>query len=101
MNYTIKNLTDEIRVENPKDGDKIQYTYSNGTVVTKNFYAPIAPTQKDIERYARQWRNAELESYDYMVPLADHPNHSTVLTYRQALRDWPNTDAFPDTKPTL
>ena len=35
------------------------------------------------------------------VPLTDHPDHAATLAYRVALRDWPSTSDFPDTKPTL
>tara|TARA_R110002167_G_scaffold265474_1_gene472215 strand:+ start:619 stop:942 length:324 start_codon:yes stop_codon:yes gene_type:complete len=57
-------------------------------------------TAEEIEAEARQWRDSELQSTDYIVPLTDHPDHAATITYRQELRDWPSTDAFPDTKPT-
>lgn len=53
------------------------------------------------EETAREWRDKELYNSDWIVPLTDHPERESYLTYRQALRDWPSTDAFPDTKPTL
>jgi len=31
----------------------------------------------------------------------DHPERESYLTYRTKLRDWPTTDDFPNTKPTL
>ena len=31
----------------------------------------------------------------------DWPNRDNILTYRTALRDWPSTSDFPDTRPTL
>ena len=52
-----------------------------------------------IKQEAREWRNTELQATDFIVPLMDYPNRSAWLTYRQELRDWPTTDAFPDTKP--
>lgn len=58
----------------------------------------VAPTA---EETARKWRDEELIYTDHIVPLTDHPDHSATLTYRQALRDWPSTSDFPDTKPTL
>jgi hypothetical protein len=62
MSYTILNLTDATRSNNPVEGDFLQYTYAN---------------------------------------LTDHPDHAATLAYRVALRDWPSTSDFPDTKPTL
>ena len=54
-----------------------------------------------IKQEAREWRNTELQATDFIVPLTDYPNRSAWLTYRQELRDWPSTNAFPDTKPTI
>jgi hypothetical protein len=48
---------------------------------------------------AREWRDGELYSTDWIVPVTDHPDHAAYLLYRQALRDWPSTPSFPDTKP--
>ena len=53
------------------------------------------------EQYARVWRDEELNTTDYIVPLSDHPSRTATMTYRAALRDWPSTSDFPDTKPTL
>ena len=50
---------------------------------------------------ARAWRDAELASTDYIVPLSDHPQRAAYMTYRTALRNWPTTSDFPATKPTL
>ena len=53
------------------------------------------------EQYARVWRDEELNTTDYIVPLTDHPSRTATMTYRAALRDWPTTSDFPATKPTL
>jgi len=50
---------------------------------------------------ARQWRDSELAATDYIVPLTDHPQHDDYIAYRTALRDWPSTESFPDTRPVL
>lgn len=50
---------------------------------------------------ARIWRDEELKNTDWVVPITDHPQHATYLTYRQALRDWPSTPEFPNTKPEM
>ena len=47
------------------------------------------------------WRDSELVATDWIVPTTDHPQHSAYLTYRQALRDWPDTLDFPTTRPSI
>ena len=69
-------------------------------------YPPIGDmTEEEAMELARQearsWRDLQLFNTDYIVPLTDHPDHAATLTYRVALRDWPSTSDFPDTKPTL
>ena len=53
------------------------------------------------QREGRMWRDAELERTDSLSLLTDHPDKDNLTTYRQALRDWPSTGNFPDTKPTI
>lgn len=101
MNYTILNLTDSTRSNDLQDGDFLQYTYNNGNVIKKHYKTLPAETQEDIDYSARSWRDTELVSTDHIVPLTDHPDHAATLAYRVALRDWPTTSDFPDTKPTL
>lgn len=98
MNYTITNLTDSSRNDNPNHLDLLRYVYDNGTTLEKTHHDPTLTTE-EIEWEAKEWRNGELQATDYIVPLTDHPDHSVTLTYRQELRDWPSTDAFPETKP--
>jgi len=50
---------------------------------------------------AKDWRNKELKSSDWIVQIPDHPEKAAYTTYRVALRDWPSTSDFPATKPTL
>ena len=59
----------------------------------------VAPEQKAAE--ARQWRDEQLVESDWIVPVTDHPQYASYTTYRQALRDWPETSDFPNTKPQL
>lgn len=47
------------------------------------------------------WRDSELAATDWIVSITDHPQHAEYLVYRQALRDWPATENFPDTRPEL
>ena len=77
------------------------YVYSNGVSVTQEPFTTFEPTTEEIEDIARSWRDMELGGCDYIVPLTDHPQHAAYMTYRAALRDWPATSDFPDTKPTL
>ena len=61
------------------------------------------PTSEDqtTEQQAREWRNSELVRTDSLFGLTDHPDHSKIVDYRKALRDWPSTSDFPDTLATL
>lgn len=66
---------------------------------------PPEPTAEELAQQAkaeaRQWRNSELERTDAYAVLPDYPNKEALLTYRQALRDWTDTEDFPETRPTL
>jgi len=96
MNYTTINLTSPSRNKNPDNMDLLQHTYNNGTVIKKHFIVEKIITKTTI---ARQWRDSELSSTDNVAQISDYPNRDAILAYRQELRDWPSTDAFPDTKP--
>ena len=62
----------------------------------------IAPTHSvDLSAEARMWRDGELTRTDTLHLLDDYPNAANLTTYRAALRNWPSTADFPDTKPTL
>ena len=58
-------------------------------------------TADELASDARDWRNQELISSDWVIPLTDHPQHAAYVAYRKALRDWPSTADFPKTRPTL
>ncbi|MDF0732328.1 phage tail assembly chaperone [Pseudomonas entomophila] len=49
----------------------------------------------------RVWRNARIAESDYLA-MPDYPispeQRGELYAYRQALRNWPQTDAFPDSK---
>ena len=59
------------------------------------------PEDQTTEQQAREWRNSELVRTDTLSLITDHPDHSKIVDYRKALRDWPSTSDFPDTLPTL
>lgn len=44
----------------------------------------------------KDWRNKELSSTDWIVPVVDHPKHADYLVYRQELRDYPQQEDFPN-----
>ena len=53
------------------------------------------------EQKERRWRDQELATTDYILPVTDHPQRDDYITYRTALRDWPSTESFPNTRPVL
>lgn len=55
----------------------------------------------DAAALARLWRDSELKETDWICAIPDHGLHSSYMTYRQELRNWPSTSDFPETKPTL
>ena len=65
----------------------------------RDFILSSSPEPPEVE--ARRWRDSELSSTDYIVPLTDHPQRAAYMTYREALRNWPSVDSFPDTRPVL
>ena len=72
----------------------IGYTYANGV-----FAAPVKTLEEKIAE-EKMWRDSELQSTDFIVPLTDHPQHAPYMTYRQELRDYPAQQDFPNgTKP--
>ena len=78
-----------------------RHLFSTGSYIDKVAHKPWVKTTEEIAADARAWRDSELSSTDWIVPLSDHPQRAAYLTYRTALRDWPSTSDFPDTKPTL
>jgi len=96
MKYNIKDA----------DGNILNFINADAEFVAANFdhyelYVEPTPPEPTAEEEGRQWRDSELSATDYIVPLTDHPQHAAYMTYRQALRDWPATADFPDTRPEL
>ena len=52
-------------------------------------------------REGRTWRDSELSATDKAAQTPDWPNRDNILIYRIALRDWPSTEDFPDTRPEI
>jgi len=63
----------------------------------------VAPTPEEptAAETARLWRNQELATTDTASQTQDWPNRDNILTYRTALRNWPSTSDFPETRPEL
>ena len=59
---------------------------------------PVEPTAAEA---GRRWRDGELSSTDTAAQTPDWPNRDNILGYRLLLRNWPSTDSFPATRPTL
>ena len=96
MNYIIKDADGNIT--NPCIKASAEFMEANFEHY-EEWAAPVIEAQPELE--ARQWRNGELSSSDFIVPLSDHPQRADYILYRESLRSWPSTDSFPDTRPTL
>ena len=83
--------------QDPVNGDLIERV-GNTYSIREQFNAP---TTESIAEEARMWRDMELTRTDTLHVLDDYPNAANLTTYRAALRAWPSTSDFPDTKPTL
>jgi len=68
----------------------IGFSYSNGV------FAATVKTLEEKTAEEKFWRDSELQSSDFIVPLTDHPQHAAYMTYRQELRDYPAQSDFPN-----
>jgi hypothetical protein len=84
----------------PVNGDWIEIKDGNASI-KREHCDPYVKTAEDLAQEARDWRDEELRTTDFIVPVSDHPQHAAYMTYRTKLRDWPSTGDFPETKPTL
>lgn len=96
MKYNIKDA----------DGNIVNTIVADTTFVEANFehyelHVEPTPPVPTAEEKAKMWRNTELMFTDQAAQTPDWPNRDNILSYRTALRDWPATDDFPDTPPTL
>jgi hypothetical protein len=99
--YSIKN----------EENEEINRIIADAEFVEENYagrYEILLPAESTEEQLLdilktteRQWRDGELEATDQAAQTLDWPNRDNTLTYRTALRDWPSTDAFPNTRPAL
>jgi len=88
------------------DGNVTNYIKASAEFVEANFehyelWVEPTPPEPTAEETARQWRDGELEATDKAAQTPDWPNRDSILSYRTALRDWPSTSDFPDTRPEV
>jgi len=98
MKYNIKDADGNITNTIIADAEFVAANFEHYELWADLTPAPVEPTAAE---EARQWRDGELSSSDYIVPLSDHPQRAAYMTYRTALRNWPASDDFPATRPTL
>lgn len=87
-------------------GNVINIILADAEFVSANFdhyelWVAPTPAVPTAEEEARMWRDSELSATDRASQTPDWPSRDNILTYRQALRDWPSTENFPDTRPEL
>jgi hypothetical protein len=58
-------------------------------------------TELTVDQLEKPWRDKELKDTDSDSLLTDHSGYDALITYRQALRNWPSTDSYPSIRPTL
>jgi len=97
MNYIIKDADGNIT--NPCIKASAEFMEAN--FEHYELWVEPTPPEPTAAEEARQWRDGELDATDRAAQTPDWPNRDNILTYRVALRDWPSTADFPETKPTL
>ena len=75
--------------------------HHSGRYETVSAPAEEEPTDEELGKRARQWRDEELNATDKSANTLDRPNRTNILAYRALLRDWPSTEDFPATQPTM
>ena len=78
-----------------------RHLYEDGSFIDKQSVVDVEPTDEEKKRKGKAWRDLELTSTDWIVPVTDHSKHAAYMTYRKALRDWPSTADFPSKRPVL
>ena len=104
-NVCVSVLSYEQALDNPPD-NYISIELSDAVVVGSTWDGSswTNPEEEEAPSKAvgnKAWRDEELMKTDHVATITDFPNRDNILVYRQALRDWPSTSDFPDTKPTL
>ena len=96
MKYNIKDADGNITNTINADAEFVEATFEH-----YELYVAPTPVEPTAEETARQWRDLELSATDYIAPLSDHPQRDAYIAYRESLRQWPSTAAWPNTRPEL
>jgi hypothetical protein len=96
MKYIIKDADGNITNTIVADAEFVEANFEHYEL----YVAPTLP-EPTAEEEGRMWRDSELASTDYIMPLTDHPQRDAYIIYREDLRQWPSTDSFPATRPEL
>ena len=96
MKFNIKDADGNVTNTIKADLEFVEATFEH----YEEWVAPT-PVEPTAEESARMWRDMELSSTDYIVPLSDHPQRDAYILYRESLRSWPSTSSFPATRPEL
>ena len=96
MKYNIKDADGNITNTISADAEFVEANFEHYEL----WVAPT-PVEPTAEEEARGWRNGELSSTDTASQTPDWPNRDNILLYRTALRNWPSTSDFPETRPVI
>jgi hypothetical protein len=85
------------------DGNEVNRINASESFVAQHYdhyELAVIPENFGIKKAAeREWRNSELERTDVLATVGDYPHMTELTAYRAALRDWPASADFPDTRP--
>lgn len=80
----------------PKKGEYALWVNGDKRCI-KQYTKPTKSQLKELKSLEeRSWRDMELTNTDLLVTVPDHPDIDRVKKYRQDLRDYPNSEGFPD-----
>ena len=97
----IKEIINLSRPNQPlEDGDFVRKVFINGAYEEVVYSIPPEPVDSQ-ELFGKEWRDEQLNQTDILMTVPDYPYKEQLTAYRQALRDWPATEDFPDTRPEL
>lgn len=88
-----------IKDENDVEINRISASESFVSANFSNYERDTSEDQANAERAAREWRDSELSKTDVLASVSDYPHTTELTAYRTALRNWPSTSDFPDTRP--
>jgi len=96
MKYNIKDADGNITNTIMADAEFVEANFEH-----YELWVDPTPAELTAEEVGRRWRNGELSSTDTASQTPDWPNRTNILAYRVLLRDWPSTEDFPATQPTM